>query len=108
MSKNEIIGHYTRTGYEDQRLSASTGRLEYIRSKDIISRHIYENQARIADIGGATGAYSFWLAALGHEVHLVDLVPAHIDIARQKNLVSGHKLASMQVRDACVLPFEDE
>jgi 2-polyprenyl-3-methyl-5-hydroxy-6-metoxy-1,4-benzoquinol methylase len=57
---------------------------------------------RIADIGGATGGYAFPLAARGHEVHLVDLAPKLIDIARSTDSgkPEGAKLASIRVGSA--------
>lgn len=40
---------------------------------------------KIADIGGATGTYAFFLADRGEEVHLRDLSPGVLEIASAKN-----------------------
>lgn len=67
---------------------------------------------KIADIGGATGTYAFFLAGRGEEVHLRDLSPALLEIATARNAmgVQGDKfdlgkgthgnLASIQVGNA--------
>ena len=45
---------------EDGRLTRHD--LEFARSKEIISRYLTDDKMNIADIGGASGVYSFWLA----------------------------------------------
>ena len=62
----------------------------------------------IVDIGGATGVYSFWLASQGHEAHLLDLTPKHIEQAREKAENTGVELAGYHCADARELPFADE
>jgi ubiquinone/menaquinone biosynthesis C-methylase UbiE len=64
--------------------------------------------AEIIDVGGGTGAYAFWLAGRGHRVHLVDLVPRHIDVAAARQAKGAHPLASLTVGDARRLEFSDE
>ena len=59
--------------------------LEFTRSKIIISRYIRNDAMEIADISGGTGAYSFWLADMGHKVHLLDLTQKHINIAKKRS-----------------------
>ncbi|MDD2476448.1 MAG: class I SAM-dependent methyltransferase, partial [Dysgonamonadaceae bacterium] len=58
--------------------------LEFLRCKEIISRYLICDEMEIADIGGATGAFSYWLAQLGHRVHLLDFTPLHIEQAKEK------------------------
>jgi ubiquinone/menaquinone biosynthesis C-methylase UbiE len=103
----DIIDHYTRTGSEDNRLNIGIGRLEYERTKEIIARYLCPGRTVIMDVGGGTGAYAFWLAEEGHDVHLLDLVPRHLAMARQKANQRSMRLASMQVGDARALPFAD-
>jgi ubiquinone/menaquinone biosynthesis C-methylase UbiE len=63
----------------------------------------------VLDVGGASGVYSFAVADLGHEVHLVDIVPKHIEQARARAQDPGAPtLASMRVGDARALGFSDE
>jgi SAM-dependent methyltransferase len=58
-------------------------------------------------VGGAAGAYAFWLAGLGYQVHLLDPVERLVDVARERNRTAGAPLASTQVGDARDLPFPD-
>jgi ubiquinone/menaquinone biosynthesis C-methylase UbiE len=103
----DIINHYTRAGYEDNRLNIGIGRFEYERTKEIIARYLSPERPVILDIGGGTGAYAFWLAEEGYDVHLIDLVPHHIAMAKQKASQRSIRLASMQVGDARFLSFDD-
>lgn len=103
----DIIDHYTRTGSEDYRLNRDIGQLEYERTKEIITRYLSPGRTVILDVGGGTGAYAFWLAEEGYEVHLLDLVSRHLVMARQKATQRSMRLASMQVGDARALPFAD-
>jgi len=100
----EIIYFYTKNN-EDTRMADN--KLEFIRSKEIISRYLSKDKMNILDVGGATGAFSFWLVNLGHKISLIDFVPKHIDIAKQKQLQSSIKLESLLVGDARKLPYED-
>ncbi len=57
---------------EDDRLKSGFGQLEFERTKIIVQRYLPSPPAVVADVGGGTGPYSFWLASLGYEVHLID------------------------------------
>jgi len=91
---------------EDGRLTRHD--LEFARSKEIISRYLTKEEMKIADIGGASGVYSFWLASLGHNVHLLDLTPKHIEQAKAKAESTGVRLSEYLCADARQLPFENE
>lgn len=69
---------------EDKRLEGGFGLLEKERTKELISRYLYKEELSVLDVGGATGVYSLWLARLGYKVHLVDIVPKHVEMATQK------------------------
>lgn len=100
----DIIAYYEGCD-EDSRMENTP--LEYIRCKEIISRYLSSEAMTILDIGGATGAFSFWLADQGHKVSLIDFTPRHIEIAREHEKSKGLKLTSLTVGDARGLPFED-
>jgi len=105
--QHDLSDHYS-SGYEDRRLKSGEGQLEFARTQRLIASSINGEILRIADVGGATGAYAFWLASLGHEVHLVDAVPLHIEIARQAQFDEAvPNLASTEVGDARCLQFAD-
>jgi Methylase involved in ubiquinone/menaquinone biosynthesis len=73
----EVMDYYRRGG-ERRRLSAGAGRLEYLRTLDVLDRVLPPVPASILDVGGATGVYAEPLAAMGYRVHLVDPVPEHV------------------------------
>ncbi|MDC7220506.1 MAG: class I SAM-dependent methyltransferase [Spirochaetales bacterium] len=62
-------------------------------------KHLKPN-SKILDIGGGPGRYAFALTEAGHEVHLTDLSPGHIEFAQQKQKELGIILGSATVRDA--------
>jgi 2-polyprenyl-3-methyl-5-hydroxy-6-metoxy-1,4-benzoquinol methylase len=80
--------------------------LEKIRTQEIILRHL-KSSMNIADIGGATGAYSFWLHDMGHRVHLLDSAEFHIEAATKISLTENKPLASISLGDARQLPHDD-
>jgi ubiquinone/menaquinone biosynthesis C-methylase UbiE len=53
-------------------LKSAIGQLEFERTKIIVKRYLPPPPAILADVGGGTGPYSFWLASLGYEIHLID------------------------------------
>jgi len=77
----EIMAHYTE-GVERPRLNSGTSRLEFARTQHILRRYLPACPARVLDIGGGPGAYARWLTSEGYTVHLVDVVPLHIEQAR--------------------------
>jgi ubiquinone/menaquinone biosynthesis C-methylase UbiE len=101
-----IKAYYDRAP-EESRLEVGAFRLEQLRSRELILRHAPEPPAAVLDIGGAAGAYAFWLAECGYEVRLVDAVPRLIAVARLRNERAVHRLASCYVADARALPEAD-
>jgi len=61
---SEILDYYD--SYDERNRVLERHRLELLRSQEIIARYLPGHPIRIIDIGGAAGAYSFWLAGLGH------------------------------------------
>jgi len=77
MEHAKVKAFYQKEYNEEGRMERQP--LEFIRCKEIISRYLRVRPMEIADIGGAAGAFSYWLAAQGHRVHLLDLTPLHIE-----------------------------
>jgi SAM-dependent methyltransferase len=73
----EIQAHYER-GKERDRLAGGVGRLEFIRTTEIVLRRLPAAPALVADIGGGPGRYALWLASLGYQVEHRDLMPLHV------------------------------
>lgn len=93
---------------EKDRLELGVFKLEKARTQEIISRYAGSGCLKIADIGGATGVYSFWLQEQGHEVWLLDATQLHVDIARETAEQRNLKLASIEKGDARSLPYPDD
>lgn len=104
-ANSEVRAFYQSRYDEQHRHGRET--LEFTRTRHIISRYLLSAPMDIADICGAAGAYSFWLAGMGHRVHLLDLAQNHIEIAMQRGRDSDHPLASYTCADARCLPYED-
>jgi ubiquinone/menaquinone biosynthesis C-methylase UbiE len=96
----EILDHYA-SGYEAERLLSGVSRLEFFRTQELMQRYLPAAPVVIFDVGGGPGAYSCWLAQLGHEVHLIDAAPLHVEQARQASAAQpDHPIASCSVGDA--------
>lgn len=100
----EITAHYEHER-ESERLRRGNGRLELLRTQEIIRRHLPSGRLRILDVGGGAGVHAEWLADDGHEVHLIDPVSHHVDEARR--LGGPGRRITAEVGDARALPAED-
>src|SRR5688500_2149935 len=98
--------HYGAAGEAD-RLSRGAGALEFARSWELLARFLLPPPAVVFDIGGGPGRYAFALAADGYTVHLIDLLPLHIEQARRIAAASGPPLAGLSVGDARRLDAAD-
>jgi ubiquinone/menaquinone biosynthesis C-methylase UbiE len=102
------IATYYNEAPEESRLEHGAFRLEELRTRELIERHLPPPRATVIDVGGAAGAYAFWLADRGYDVHLIDAVPRLVEEARRRNASAVHALASCRVGDARALPIADE
>ena len=106
MIPSEILDYY-RDGREEHRLASSLGRLERIRTLEIMERLLPPPPAKLLDIGGGTGVYAIPLARRGYRVHLIDAVPLHIERARALSEASKTPLESAGIGDARQLGLPD-
>jgi 2-polyprenyl-3-methyl-5-hydroxy-6-metoxy-1,4-benzoquinol methylase len=102
---NVMIDYYLKSDEKGRLIGRYS--LERIRSQEIILRYLPKSRIKILDIGGANGIYSFWLASEGHDVDLIDLVPRHIDQAKENEKTTGIKLTSIKIGNACALPYRN-
>jgi ubiquinone/menaquinone biosynthesis C-methylase UbiE len=80
----EIVRFYTETIDEADRLTTTAdGRLEMVRTQELLRRHLPQPPARILDVGGGPGAHARWLVEDGYIVHVVDPIARHIEQAKQ-------------------------
>ncbi len=77
---NEIYEFYNN-GAEIGRLERGLGKVEFHRTKEILSRYIDKGMV-IYDIGGGIGMYAAWLAKKGNEVHLIELAESAVEYAK--------------------------
>lgn len=82
MFRQEAQAYYAE-GIEADRLQHGSGRIEFARTREIVSRYLPPPPAVVFDIGGGPGVYATWLARLGYAVHLIDPVPLHIEQAQE-------------------------
>jgi len=94
----EVQAYYARFP-EESRLGFGSSRLEFERTKEILTRVLPPPPARVVDVGGAAGAYSIWLA--------VDASPRLVEEARGRSATSARPIASLSVADARRLPQQD-
>lgn len=107
--RSEDISDHYASGYELDRLSTGDGKIECERSRELLKRFLPKAPATILDIGGGPGGHACWLAGLGYEVHLIDIVPLHVEQAKQASEKQPNTpLASATVGDACELSWEAE
>lgn len=102
----EVLDYYDRYP-EETRLEQGPFRLEFERTRDILSRLLPPPPATIVDVGGAAGAYSFLLTDAGYTVHLVDSSERLVGEARRRNASAQSPLASATIGDARALPHCD-
>ncbi|KAI0077592.1 S-adenosyl-L-methionine-dependent methyltransferase [Panus rudis PR-1116 ss-1] len=89
---------------EDRRLKLH--RIEFeVTLRTILDILTATERAKVLDVGGATGTYSFPLAAKGHDVTLVDLSPGLISVAasRAEEDPDGPRPSRIMVGDALSL-----
>jgi ubiquinone/menaquinone biosynthesis C-methylase UbiE len=82
---DEEIRAYYELGIELDRLAQGYSRIEFERTKELLSRHLPAPPARVVDVGGGPGAYAEWLAAAGYDVRLVDPAPLHVQTALERS-----------------------
>jgi SAM-dependent methyltransferase len=106
MTPREILDYYA-ANQEEHRLTHSLGRLERIRTWEILERVLPAAPRRLLDVGGGTGVYALPLAAAGYDVDLVDLAPLHVARAQALSRDAPAPLRSVTLGEARRLEFAD-
>jgi ubiquinone/menaquinone biosynthesis C-methylase UbiE len=102
------IAEYYHRAPEEYRLQQGPSLLEELRTRELIERHARRPPATVLDVGGAAGAYAFWLLDAGYTVHLLDPVPRLVAEAERRGLARSPPLASCRVGDARAMGFPDQ
>src|SRR5262249_11055285 len=104
--KPEAVAAHYASGYEADRLHQGTGQLERERSRELLGRFLPPAPATVLDVGGGPGRHACWLAARGYQVHLIDITPLHVELARQASARQPESpLAGTAVGDARALSW---
>jgi ubiquinone/menaquinone biosynthesis C-methylase UbiE len=100
-SKHSIEQYYAEYPEHD-RLSSARGQLEFERTKRIVQRFLQTPPAIVANVGGGTGPYSFWLASLGYEIHLIEPSIRLVELCKNRMQASSlpSKTLTAEVGDA--------
>ena len=101
----EILRHYESEVVEADRLDRGAGRLELVRTQEVIRRHLPGPPLKILDVGGGAGVHATWLADDGYVVHVVDPVPNHV--AQAQLLAGPRRRITAEVGDARRLAVSD-
>lgn len=101
------IASYYALGAECDRLREAGGRLEFVRTQELLARFLPSPPATVVDVGGGSGVYALPLAAAGYEVHLLDPVELHVEQGLGQARERGVALAGARVGDARRLPYDD-
>jgi ubiquinone/menaquinone biosynthesis C-methylase UbiE len=105
----EILAHYDEGAERERLLRGGAGRLEYLRTRELLARYLAPPPAAVLDVGGGAGVYALSLASEGYSVHLIDPGPLHVEQAREASaLQRDAPLASAQVGDARRLMWDDK
>lgn len=96
----EIADYYDGKDESRRLLDAADGRLELIRTQELLRRALPKHPCEILDVGGGTGIHSAWLATDGHRCTLIDPMPKHVAAAR----AAGIEAVEGEARS---LPFDD-
>jgi SAM-dependent methyltransferase len=108
MGFDPLISDYYDRAPEETRLQQGPFQLEEARTRELIERFAPAPPATVLDIGGAAGAYAFWMAEAGYAVHLVDASPRLVAEAQRRSSAAARPLVSCRVGDARALALPDD
>ena len=99
MLDDDVLQYYNE-GMEQDRLADPRRSIEFLRTMDILGRHLPPPPAKILDVGGGPGRYALALATAGYQVTLVDPVPLHLEQARAASAKADSPLTEITDGDA--------
>ena len=69
--------------------------MEFLVTRKVLQEFLPHQPLKIADIGGGPGRYSLYLAGMGHQLTLVDLSQAEMEIARERADAAGLQIQQL-------------
>ena len=101
---NEGTKKFYETKVEKDRLLKKWNRLEKIRVEQILEKYLPKSPAIIADVGGGTGVYSYFLSNKGYSLYLID--PVSVNIEQAKKNKKDRPLKDCIIGDARKIPLK--
>lgn len=80
--------YYAALGEVDRLSRTAVGRLEYVRTRELLEPVLPES-GLVVDVGGGTGVHAAWIASEHRPVHLIDPVSAHVAAAAEHPWVTA-------------------
>jgi SAM-dependent methyltransferase len=102
-SEDAALQAYYARDKERDRLATGVGKLEFLRTIEVLERTIPAPPATVADIGGGPGRYTDWLVEHGYRVVHRDVVASHVEQVRQRH----RDAVDSAVGDARALDLDD-
>jgi ubiquinone/menaquinone biosynthesis C-methylase UbiE len=104
----EVRNYYAQSKEGTRLTKTAEGRIEFLRTQELLQRFLPPPPAVVLDVGGGPGVYACWLASLSYAVHLIDPIDLHIERAKEASARQpDHPLASCEVGDARHLAQDD-
>ena len=100
MHDSEIVEKFYNKQVKQEWDRAERHPIEFEITKRLLLRHLPKPPAKILDLGGGPGHYSFWLAKLGYSVTLFDLSEENIKFAREKDSYNKEHIEAYVVGNA--------
>ncbi|MEV4128120.1 class I SAM-dependent methyltransferase [Nocardia sp. NPDC049707] len=97
---SDLAQHYADASENDRLSRSPHGRLEFLRTQELI-RRVLTAPMTVLDVGGGTSVHAEWLIGDGHVVHVIDPVLEHVRMAATLPRVTA------EVGDARRLPAAD-
>jgi len=87
--RQDLFAYYAGQDEGQRLFRFAHNRLELLRTRELLRRHLPSPPAVVLDVGGGTGVHAGWLAGRGYRVRLVDVVPGHVRAAAEHGLVTA-------------------
>ncbi len=107
MTDGPAMQAYYGRDLERDRLATGVGRVELIRTIEVVGRTLPEPPATVADIGGGPGRYTDWLVAAGYSVIHRDVVAHHVEQVLDRHGRGVDAVVDAAVGDAMALDLDD-
>ena len=108
MTDPAISSHYGIGDERSRLFRQGSPNVEYTRSLELLGRLLPPPPARVLDVGGGPGTYAAPLARAGYQVHLLDLMPLHVEQALEASAADPAAGFTAAVGDARDLPQDNE